>query len=474
MTLLALSGTSLVVLLLGLTLLVGFGADWLARRFRVPDVLWLIGLGVAAGPLLHLLSPHELLGIAPILGTAALVLILFNAGIDLHVGLVRPLLGSAILFALATYAVSTLLVFLVADLVFVPGQLVLALLFAAALGPTSGAVIIPLANLLGVDLGLRSVLQLDGAIEDAVAIVTVTTLLTLVAPHASSLALTLTTSLLLPLPVGILLGLVAGLAWLPFLYEWQDRPFAALATLGFLFTIYAVAEALGGSGILAAIVFGAVLGNAGVVRRLTKRGRPFLISEDLRKVEGEVAFMLRAFFLFLVGMLVTIANPGLLPTIAIGALVVALYFARRTTFRAVTDPHQIPRSWAGPVAALYGRGLTSAVLLTVSLSVIPGVPRLFLPALLIIVGSNVVMTVALFVQPPSTAPAGLESVRRWAEVAPSFVALDIAEEPLRVRGDPDRPLGPSTSGPPSPPPSGPPPLPRARDPESEGNEGKGA
>ncbi len=460
MTLLSLSGTTLILLLLGVTLLVGFGADWLATRFRLPDVLWLIGLGLVAGPVLGLLTASSLLFIAPVLGTAALILILFEAGIDLRVSLIRPLAGSALLFAAASYAVSTAVLFGVSDLVLFPGHLVLSFLFAASLGCSSGAVIIPLAGRLGLVEGLRGMMHLDGAVEDALAIITVTTLLALVSPASPSLALNLTFSLILPLPVGVAIGFAGGLVWLLFLYGWQDRAFAALATLGFLLAVYSVAQALGGSGILAAIVFGAVLGNEAVLRRFLRRSRPFRISNDLRKVEVEIAFVLRAFFLFLIGVLAPLSNPGLVPAIAIGGLVLVLLALRRGVFSATTNPRKVPRSWASPVSALYGRGLTSAVLLTVALDRIPRVSELFFPGLLVIVGTNIAMTVWLFVQPPEAGREIPEASREWAAAATDL--LSFAESGAGLFSPPPPlPAGPAhdprTGGT-----SPPPPLPKGR------------
>lgn len=460
MTLLQLTGTPLIILLLGVTMLVGFGADWLAKHFRIPDVLWLIGLGLLAGPILGLLSSSALLLIAPILGTTALILILFDAGIDLRVSLIRPMAGSALLFAGTTYAASTAALFLVADLFLFPGHAVLSLLFGAALGCTSGAVIIPLANRLGLAGGLRSLLHLDGAIEDALAIIVVTTLLVLVAPTSPNLALNLTTSLVLPLPVGIVIGLAAGFVWLLFLYAWQNQPYSALATLGFLFVVYAVAAALGGSGVLAAIVFGGVLGNEPLVRRFLRRTGPFRISSDLRKVEVEIAFVLRTFFLFLIGMLVSLRTPSATESVAVIVAVGVLLLLRNGVFRVVTNPRKVPREWATPIGSFYGRGLTSAVLLIVSLQEIPRSTVLFFPALLLIVGTNIAMTFALYLLPlpaPVSEPA---AERRWAEAAPQILALSPGEDAAAGPPPADRVLGrdPAPGGTPAEDP-GPPPLP---------------
>ena len=455
MTLLSLTGTNLLVLLLGVTLLVGFGADWLAHRFRVPDVLWLIGLGLVAGPVLGLVGPSSLLVAAPLLGATTLVLILFDAGIDLKVSLVRPLAGSALLFAVTSYFGSAAVLFVVGDLVLFPGHPTLSLLFATSLACTSGAVVIPLARRFGLADGLRSFLQLESAVEDAIAVVTVTTVLALLNPASPSLALNLTASLVLPLPVGIAIGFAAGLIWLLFLYAWQDRPFVALATLGFLLAVYAVAEALGGSGILAALIFGVVLGNEELVRRFLRRTRPFEIARDLRTVEVEIAFVLRSFFLFLIGVIVTLSNPGLGEGITIVVLLFVLLALRRATFPAVTHPAKVPRAWSNSVAAFSGRGLTSAVLLIVALETVPKVSTLFLPALLLIVGTNVAMTAWLFLETPRRRVGEVEAESRWARAAPEFISLTETDGmPAAERPEPARP-----AETPPPPPRTPPPLP---------------
>ncbi len=463
MTLLTLSETNLLVFLLGGTLLVGFGADWLATRFRVPDVLWLIGFGLLAGPILGLLATGSLLLIAPVLGAATLVLILFDAGIDLQISEIRPYLGSALFFSAASYFVSSGALFLAAYFVLFPGDLFLSLLFGTALGCTSGAVIIPLARRLGLGTGLRNFLQLDGAFEDAIAVVVVTTILAFEAPASSVPALSVTSSVVLPLPVGIAVGFAAGLVWLRFLYSWQRRPFSALATLGFLFVIYALTEALGGSGILAALVLGIVLGNEVLVRRFLRRTRPFRISEEMRKIEVEIAFVLRAYFLFLIGMFTSLVDPGLTVGVTIIVLVVILLGLRSVVFRWTTSPSNTPREWQSPTTALYGRGLTSAVLVIVAAEQVASVSSLFFPTILLIVGTNAAMTAWLFVRPVRLAP--IERVResRWIEATPriiSFTEEDPSPTAASVNGGSN---GPDPVSDP-PPPRRPPPLPQVQDP----------
>ncbi|EQD41366.1 sodium/hydrogen exchanger, partial [mine drainage metagenome] len=143
---LALSGTPLFLLLTGLALLIAVGADAIGRRTRIPDLLWLILFGLVVGPILGLITRSAILVVAPIVGTAVLIVILFDAGLDMRSDLIGSLLPSVVAFAVITYLASVAILTVVADAVLFPGDPLLSLLFGSALGATSGAVTIPIAN----------------------------------------------------------------------------------------------------------------------------------------------------------------------------------------------------------------------------------------------------------------------------------------------------------------------------------------
>ena len=54
------------------------------QRFRVPDTLWLIGIGLVAGPVTHWLQPKDFGIVGPALTAIALAVILFEASLDLR------------------------------------------------------------------------------------------------------------------------------------------------------------------------------------------------------------------------------------------------------------------------------------------------------------------------------------------------------------------------------------------------------
>ena len=97
------------LVLLGFLLIVAFGAEQAFRWVRVPPVLVLMGRGLLVGPTLDLLPPEEFLAVAPHFGALALLLILFEGGLDLDLDRVLSALRPAVTLAAAGFGVSCLL-----------------------------------------------------------------------------------------------------------------------------------------------------------------------------------------------------------------------------------------------------------------------------------------------------------------------------------------------------------------------------
>ena len=57
----------------------------LFSKRRVPDVLFLVGIGIIIGPVLGWVTPDTLGGIGSIFASITLVFILFDSGVDMHI-----------------------------------------------------------------------------------------------------------------------------------------------------------------------------------------------------------------------------------------------------------------------------------------------------------------------------------------------------------------------------------------------------
>jgi cell volume regulation protein A len=129
--------------------------------------------------------------------------------------------------------------------------------------------------------------------------------------------------------IGAILGSVVGIAWIRILYSARREEYTYMLTLGVLIGAYAVSETLGGSGPLTALLFGLMLGND---REIFKALRIKLdlgylseVKRFVKQIQGELAFMIRAFFFVFLGLIYGIgAGDFILPSILIALIVVSV------------------------------------------------------------------------------------------------------------------------------------------------------
>jgi NhaP-type Na+/H+ or K+/H+ antiporter len=156
------------VVALATVVVLGVLAQLVATRLRIPAILLLLGVGLAAGPGLDLLDPDELLGdlLFPAV-SMGVGLVLFEGGLGLHLSelgswrgvLVRLLsVGVLVTFAVATAAAATV------------GQLPIevALVFGGIMTVTGPTVILPLLRQSRLRPRVARVLRWEGIWIDAV------------------------------------------------------------------------------------------------------------------------------------------------------------------------------------------------------------------------------------------------------------------------------------------------------------------
>jgi cell volume regulation protein A len=401
-----LTNVSYLLLALGGALVAAFLADVLARRSGLPDVVILITLGLLLGPLLHITTEGTLLGVAPYVGLAALALILFDAGLDLRRHELGGLPAVAAAFAGLSVTVSFLAIFPLAYFFLVGRSVPLALLFAGALSCTSSAVVVPIAARMRLPPGARATVNVSSALEDTLAIILVTTLLVFYSPGHNGILLVLSTALQIPL--GLAGGFLAGMLWIVVARRYQSLPFFSMATVGFLIFLAGFVDALGGSGILAALVFGVTLGNARSLEKVFRIQGALNLLPTVRQFQTEMAFLLRAFFLLLLGMLFEV-GPDYLEVLALGATMGGVLIGMRyLTVAASVERGVFPAPWRVPLSTLGTRGLTSAVLvvLPVTYGLVPSAQNFLDPTLVVVLVFTVYTALGVFFHQRRTSVAG--------------------------------------------------------------------
>lgn len=340
--------------LLGGLLILAFFANRLSRRTRVPDVVILITTGLILGPIAGWVNAGQFRIFTQYLGNFALILILFQAGYELHFRDALRHFSAAALFGFLGYGLSFAAVAFVAlGVMKVP--LHQALLLGGVFGCTSSTMVIPVLQQLDIRGPVAVVLILEAALGDIVSVISVGSLLDM--PQGDTLVTGLITGFLVRTSVAIISAIVAGFIWSRARSRFAADRFGSVLNIGGIFLLYALVSTAGGSGLLTVLVFGLTLANVPNEANENMPGH----EQGILIFHSDLSFLVRSFFFVLLGISVEfIARPYMIATLLILAgLVMARVISVYTTSWALRD---MGRSERELILCLFPRGLVNAVL----------------------------------------------------------------------------------------------------------------
>jgi Na+:H+ antiporter len=354
------------LILLGGLVVLAFVAEEAFERLRIPPVLVLIAAGLLLGPASDLLPAKRFAEVAPQFGALAFLLILFEGGLDLDLKEVVTKLRVATTLAAANFA----LAFLLALAVGVAGKLGVerALAFGILLAPVSGTIVIPLVGRLGLRSGVRTMVVLEAALADVLAVLGMGLLAKVVT--GGSLVGVIAVGSLFPVAGSAFVGVAAGLVW-PRVVRWLGpRRFVDVLSFGVALSLWGVAELAQASGAISVLVFGMTLANEGPLLRLV--GLPVEAASvtarhtvrRMHRFIGELTFLVRTFFFVFLGVVVRFTHLSPSHYLQAGAIFV-LFLAGRALVVRVLAARTVPPLSAverRTVWLLQPRGLVSAVL----------------------------------------------------------------------------------------------------------------
>ncbi len=352
--------------LLGGLLVLAVVANRLFRRTRVPDVIVLMAVGVLMGPVFGWVDPHQFQPITHAFGTLAVILILFEAGLELDLRDTLAHFPGGLLLAALAYFLS---LGAIAAVVGVSLRLSLgaALLAGAALACTSSSITLPILQQIEVDKPARVTLLLEASLSDALAVLSVGILIDL-GGGVGSVMSSLAYRFLFHVAVSVLLAVLVAAVWSSLLPKLSEQRFWQVLTFAVVLLLYAGAERVHANGLICVLAFGLALSN---LRRIDRRllesslGVEILGEEhhsQMLSFHSELAFLVRTFFFVLIGVIVQFRElVTLLPAAlgAVGAILVARWAAVRSSHwsrRGFSPPEREMVFWIMP------RGLITVVL----------------------------------------------------------------------------------------------------------------
>jgi NhaP-type Na+/H+ or K+/H+ antiporter len=340
-------------------LIIGFFADYIFKKYRVPDVIILLLVGLVLNFIGFKFVSTEII---PIFSALALMFILFEVGTELRFYYLIKEIPKASLLAFSVFFVSMIFTALLSISVLnffgYPLPFEIALLLGAIVGGSSSAVVAPITSKLAISKDTKSLLTIESALTDALCVLVAITLLESLAFAGNIGLTTLPNEIISSFSIAIVLGFIFGLFWLKVLPKVEKYEYYYLLTIGMLFFVYSLTEIAGGIGAISSLIFGIVLGNVGQIGKILyiRDAKPLTpMTNTFHKL---IVFIIRTFFFVVLGLIIYISDYMLM---LYGILITLFLFAIRYIFTriAMLGANKLENDL---IAIMMPRGLAAAVL----------------------------------------------------------------------------------------------------------------
>ncbi len=343
-----------IFLFIGAILSFGVLADCIFKKYKIPDAILLLLIGLLLNFYGISIISSEL---TPIFSSLALMFILFEVGVELNFYTLIKEIPKASVWSISIFILSVLVTALFSVLVF-GLDLPLGILLGAIVGGSSSVIVAPLVSKLNIKKDTKYLLTLESAITDALCVlITIITIEYLILSNEGMVAIS--SIIVSSFSVAIVVGLMLGLIWLNILPRIESYEYHYILTIGMIFFTYSLTELFGGTGAISSLIFGIVLGNA------TQLGKIFYIKNaspmtpTTNKFHKLIVFVIRTFFFVVLGSIVRIAN---IEIFIYGLILTLLLFSVRYLGSRLIPDNFMEKQEKNLIAIMMSRGLAAAVL----------------------------------------------------------------------------------------------------------------
>ncbi|MDX1441672.1 MAG: cation:proton antiporter [Nitrosopumilaceae archaeon] len=378
-----------ILLAAGVTIFLGVAGEAFFKKTGIPDVAFLMILGVIIGPILGIIQPEAVIQIVPYFAALALIIIMFDGGLNLdlkhmirtvHFSFTLAILGFILSVAIVAVTVHYLL----------DWNWMQSILLGAIVGGSSSAIVFGLVRNIRISEETKHMLSFESALTDILATIIAFILFEAILLGQFDLNV-LEDTLGRAIIVGLVLGFGVGIPWMYVSTKLGNAQHAYMLTLGILFVLFFLANSFGESGALTALVFGLMLGNKHHLAGILRFKLPRIEYDD--PTHNQLTFLVRAFFFVFVGLMATI---GQIEYIILGiGMTIAIYFGRLMVGK-ITLTKRFSKLDRNVTYSMIPRGLAAAVLATFPITL--GLPNAEIyPQLVffIILSSVIITTIGL-------------------------------------------------------------------------------
>ena len=356
----------ILLLAASVVIIMGVLGEAFFKKTGIPDILFLMVLGVIIGPVLGIIQPEAVLEIVPYFAAVALIIIMFDGGLNLHLGKVVKTAHFSIILVIVGFAVSVGIVGSFAHYG-LGWEWIDSILLGSIVGGSSSIIVFGLVKKLHISEEAKSMLNFESALTDIFAVIVAFVLFEAVLSGEFSLDL-LGVTIGKAVMVGLVLGFGVGIPWMFIISKLKNAQHSYMLTIGMLFMLFFLATSFGESGALTALVFGLMLGKKNYFTRVLKIKFPEDLIDD--SLHNQVTFLVRAFFFVFVGLLASFAQ---IEYVIFGVIAaIAIYIGRIIITKSVLV-RGFSKLDIKVTSVMIPRGLAAAVLATFPLSM--GLPN---------------------------------------------------------------------------------------------------
>lgn len=390
---------------ISIILVLGFLAEFIFQKIRIPDVLLLLLIGIAIGPYgLGYITPESVASIAPVFTTFTLLFLLFDGAFNINLASLLKDLAPSVGITIFNFFIS---VVTITGIVWATGlPLVLALATGFILGGISSAFVIPVITQLRVKQKVYSLLTFESALTDVLCIVLALAMFGIIKQGNLSLQSTFSTlANLFAVAAGI--GLLGGIVW----YILAVKVFKEhnyMITIAYLLLLYVLTEYLGGNGAIAGLFFGLFLKNSRQISSIAKGILAHSAAEKKKAVQGslgmtavspteesfyhQISFLLKTFFFVYIGVLIDFSNSKAL---LVGGLISIALLLVRNADSLITKTLALQER--ALLNSIFARGLAAAAIAQVALlNQVPQAEFISKVVYVVVMGTIVLSSVRIF------------------------------------------------------------------------------
>jgi len=385
-----------VFFILGTVLILGFITSKIFEKTKFPDVVILMFVGMLLGPIFNVVSVKGPIStLAPYIGTLALIIILFDGGLNLNLFKVLTALAKAAGFTLLVFSISVLFLGIFMKLVF--GWTYLeGLLLGAVVGGTSSAIVIPIISKLTVNEESRIILSLESAMTDALCVIVAIALIEIISMGVVNLRNT-AGSLASAFSTAAVIAVIFAIVWIGIINKLYIKHVEYSLTIAVVFLLYSIVELVRGNGAIAVLVFSLLLSNFNeIAKRLNIKGE-FALNTTLRAFQVEVTFFVRTFFFIFIGLMFNTDALNFEVVIMAWVIFIILIIARILGVKALARSDKNIAPFEQLIISMMPRGLAAAVLASMPLAAGIRIPYFVEIVFSIIILTNLATTFGVFV-----------------------------------------------------------------------------